>query len=114
MQYLSIYCTLTLHHVIECTPKHSELSVQYRRTVINKKISADVGMFRQVTKEVMICIDNKYGLIKFTNFYQINHNFSYISTKTSYVTGSILNWVVWLQILHTLTREAVSSFFVRI
>ena len=29
VQYLSVYCTLTLHHVIECTPKCSELSVQY-------------------------------------------------------------------------------------
>ena len=29
----------------------------------------------------MICIDIKYGLIKFTNFYQINYNFLYFSTK---------------------------------
>ena len=46
---------------------------------------------RQDTKEAMICIDNKYALIKFTNLYQINHDFSYFSTKTSHVTGSILN-----------------------
>ena len=55
----------------------------------------------------MICIDNKYALpvLKFTNFYLINHNFSYFSTKTSYVTGSILNWgVVRLTILHTLMQ----------
>ena len=30
VQYLSVYCTLTLHHVIECIPKRSELSVQYQ------------------------------------------------------------------------------------
>ena len=36
---------------------------------------------RQDTKEAMICIDNKYVLIKFTYIYQINHNFSYFSTK---------------------------------
>ena len=47
---------------------------------------------RQDTKEAMICIDNKIALIKFTNFYQNNHNFSYFSTKISHVTGSILNW----------------------
>ena len=35
MQYLSVYCTL-LHHVIECTPKCSELSMQYQCTVVNK------------------------------------------------------------------------------
>ena len=69
----------------------------------------------QDTKEAMICINNKYGLIKFTNFYQFNHNFSYFSTKTSYVIGSILNCgVVRLPILHALTRDAVSSFYVRI
>ena len=32
-------------------------------------------------KAAMTSIDNKYGLIKFTNFYQINHNFSNFSTK---------------------------------
>ena len=63
----------------------------------------------------MICIDNKYRFIKLTNFHQINHNFSYFSTNTSNVTGYILNWgVVQLLILHTLTRDAVSSFYVRI
>ena len=30
VQHLCVYCTLTLHHVIEYTPKRSELSVQYR------------------------------------------------------------------------------------
>ena len=30
VQYLRVYCTLTLHYVIECTPKRPELSVQYR------------------------------------------------------------------------------------
>ena len=70
---------------------------------------------RQDTKEAMICINNKYGLIKFTNFYQMNHNFSYFPTKKSYVTGSILNLeVVLLPILHTLMPDALSSFYVRI
>ena len=71
---------------------------------------------RQVTKGVMIYIDNKYGFIQFITYYQRNHNFSYFSTKTSYVTGSILNWgVVRLSILHTLRLwDAASSFFVRI
>ena len=51
----------------------------------------------QDTKEAMICIDNKYEFIKFTNFYQLNHNFLYFSAKTSHVNGSILNWgVVWM------------------
>ena len=36
---------------------------------------------RQDTKEAIIYIDNKFGLVKFTNFYQINHNFSYFSQK---------------------------------
>ena len=40
----------------------------------------------------MICINNKYGFIELTNFYHINHNFSYFFTKTSHVTGSILKW----------------------
>ena len=71
-------------------------------------------MLSKDTKEAMICIDNKYALIKFTNLYQINHKFSYFSTKISHVTGSILNWgAVQLSILHTLTRDAVSSFYVR-
>ena len=70
---------------------------------------------RQDTKEAIICIDNKYASIKFTNLYQINHNFSYFSTKTSHLTGSILNWgAVRLSILHILTRDAISSFYVRI
>ena len=70
---------------------------------------------RQDTKEAMICIDNKYALIKFTNLYQINHNFSYFSTKISRVTGSMSNWgAVRLSILHTLARDAVSSFYVKI
>ena len=56
----------------------------------------------------------KYGLIELTNFYQINHDFSYFSTKTYHVTGSILNWwVVRLPVLHILTRAAVSSFYAR-
>ena len=29
----------------------------------------------QETNEAVICIDNKYGLIKFTNLYQINFYF---------------------------------------
>ena len=49
---------------------------------------------RHDLKEVMICIENKYGLIELTSFYKINHNFSYFSTKTSHVTGSTLNWGV--------------------
>ena len=69
---------------------------------------------RQVTKEVMIWIVNKYGLIEFTNFCQINHNFWSFSTNTSYVTSSILIWrVVWLPVLHTFTWDSVSFFYVR-
>ena len=65
---------------------------------------------RQDTKEAMICIDNKYGLIELTNFYETNHHFLYFSTNTYHVNGSILNWgVVRLLILHTLTRDALSS-----
>ena len=35
---------LTLHHVIECTQKRSELSVQYGTHRCIQKIVADVGM----------------------------------------------------------------------
>ena len=60
----------------------------------------------------MICIDNRYGFVELTNFYEINHNFLYFSTKASRVTGRTLNWgVVRLPILHTLTRDVLSSFF---
>ena len=87
-------------------PKRSELSVQYRTHRVNM-----LECCHQDTKEAMLCIDNKYGLINFTNCYRINHDFSYLSTKTSYVTGNILNrGVVRLPILHTMTRDAVSSF----
>ena len=67
----------------------------------------------QYTKEAMICIDNKYGFIELTNFYQINQN---LRTFTqNHVTGSIFKWgVVRLSILHTLIQDAVSSFYVRI
>ena len=87
-QYLSVYCTLTLHQVLECTLKRSELSVQDRTHHCKQKLRRKLECCRQVTEEVMICIANKYELIKFTNFYQINHNLSYFSTKTSNVTGS--------------------------
>ena len=56
VQYLSVYCTLTLHHVIECTPKRSELSVQYRTHRCYKEIAADVGM---LSSEAMIFIEYK-------------------------------------------------------
>ena len=46
---------------------------------------------RQYTKEAMICIDDKYGLMKVTDFYQINFKIFVLSTKMSYVNGSILN-----------------------
>ena len=59
---------LTLHHLIECTFKCSEPSMQYRT-----RKAVDVGMLLQDTKEAMIYIDNKHELIKFTNHYQINH-----------------------------------------
>ena len=36
---------------------------------------------RQDTKEAMICMDNKYALIKLTNLYQIKDNFSYFPQK---------------------------------
>ena len=79
------------------------------------KIAADVGICCQDTKESMSCIDNKNVLIEVTNFYHINHYFSYFYTKTSHGTGSILNWgLERLPILHTLTRDALSSFYVRI
>ena len=35
---------------------------------------------RKDTKEAMICIDNNYALIKFTNIYQIKHIFLYFYT----------------------------------
>ena len=37
----------------------------------------------QDMRVALFCIDNKYGLIEFTNFYQINHNFLYFFTKLS-------------------------------
>ena len=94
VQYLSVYSTLTLHHVIECTRKLSELSVQYRTHHCKQKYRRKLECCRQDTKEATICVGNKYRLIHLTNFYQINHNFSYFSPKTSHVTGSILNLVV--------------------
>ena len=66
---------------------------------------------RQDTEEAMAFIDIKYGLIQFTNLYQMNHYFSYLSIKTSYLTGNI---VMWKPVLHTSTRDTVSSFYVRI
>ena len=83
------------------------------RAVVNK-IAADVGMLLSGsdTKETMICIDNKYGFIELTNFYQITQNFSYLFTKMSHVTRSILNCTG--ELLYTLTRDAVSSFYLRI
>ena len=75
VQYLSVYCKLTSYHVIECTPKCSELSVQYRTHRCKQKLRRMLKCCRPDTKESMICIDNKYGLIEITNFYQINHNF---------------------------------------
>ena len=39
------------------------------------KIAAYDEFCRQDTKEAMTCIENKYGLIKLTNLYQINHYF---------------------------------------
>ena len=69
---------------------------------------------RQDTNEALICIDNKYGLIKFSNLYQINHSFLYLSPKLSSVNGSILNWgaVRLADILDTLSQDAVSSFYI--
>ena len=41
----------------------------------------------QVAIEALICIDNKYGVTKFTNLYKKKTlYFSYLSTKTSCVT----------------------------
>ena len=84
MQYLSVYCPLTLHHVIECTPNWT---CNIERTVVNK----NSGVCWNVVAR-MICIDNRNGFIELTNIYRINYNFSYFSTKTSHVTGNILNW----------------------
>ena len=101
MQYLYVYCTLTLHHVMECTRNvpNWAWNIERRRML---------ECCHQDRKEAIICIDKKYGLIKFTKFYQINYNFSYSSTKTSFVTGSILNWgVVRLSILHTDARCSI-------
>ena len=67
MLYLRVNCTPSLHHVIECTPKLYELSVQYRTTVIKK--AADVGMLSYDTEDAMTCIDNKYGLHELSNLY---------------------------------------------
>ena len=84
-------------------------------TVVNKN-RGRCEMLRQDTKEAMIYINNKYGFIEFTKLCQINHYFSYLSTKkTSCVTGRILNWgAVRSSILHTLTQDAVSLFYIRI
>ena len=65
---------------------------------------------RQDMKEAMICINNKYGLIKLRDLYQINHHL-HLYTKTSCVIDSILNWeAVQLPLLHTLMQDTVSSF----
>ena len=109
MQCLSVYCTLTLHHVIEGIPKRFKLSVQYRTHRCNKNSGGDWNVIVRIPKKAMICTDNKYECRELTNFDQINHNFS---TKKSHVTGIILNWGPVR--LHTLTRNAVLSFCVRI
>ena len=106
-RYLRVYCTLSLHHVIEYNPKSSELSVQYQTHIRKQqKKRRMLECRRQDTKEAMISIDNMYGLIKLINLYQINHYC---------VTGIILNLgAVLVPKLHTLTQDAVSSFYVRI
>ena len=38
VQYLCVYCRLTLHHVIECIQKRSELSEQYRTHRCKQKV----------------------------------------------------------------------------
>ena len=43
---------------------------------------------RQDMKEEMICINNKYGLIKLRDLYQINHHL-HLYTKTSCVIDDI-------------------------
>ena len=101
MQYPSVYCTLTLHHIIKWPWNIPNWACNIERTVVNKNSGGcwNVPMLEWCYK---------YGLIKFTYIYQINH---YFSTKALFVTGSILNWgVVRLPILHTLARDAVSSF----
>ena len=74
---------------------------------VEKTIAAECC--RQDTKEAMIFIKNKYELMIFTNIYKINQYFSNLSTKTSYVTGSILHrGAVRLSILtYALTQGAV-------
>ena len=95
--------------------KHSELSVQYRMHLCKQKLATDIGMLLSGYKRCNDLHNNKYELIKFTKLDQNNHYFSYLSTKKYCVTGSILNWeAVQLSILHTLTKDAVSSFYVRI
>ena len=37
VQYLSVYCTLTLHHVIECTRNVPNGACDIECTVVNKK-----------------------------------------------------------------------------
>ena len=63
----------------------------------------------QDTKDAIICTDNKYGLIDFTNSYQINIIFrTFPQKRLIHVTGIILNCGVQrLPILHTCTRDAV-------
>ena len=82
------------------------LCVQYRTHRCNKKNSS--GCWNVVVSNDLI------KFTQFTSFYQIIHNFKYFKKK-SYVTGNILNWeVVRLLVMHTLTRDAVLSFNVRI
>ena len=81
MQYLSVYCTLTFHHVKECTPKRFELSVQYQTHRYKQKYRRMLECCRQGTKEAMICIDNKYEFIELTKIYQIKHNFRTFTQK---------------------------------
>ena len=78
-------CNIWVFIARSCTPKRPELSVQNRTHCCKQK---KLRMFEyQDTKEAMICNDKKNGFIKFTNFYQINYNFSYFSIKPSCVTG---------------------------
>ena len=105
MQHLRVNCTLTLHHVIEFTPKRSDLGVQYRTHRCKQKKRRMLECCRQDTKEAMNFMDHKYGFIELTNNYQINHTFRTFPQKR---IMQLLNLgVVRLPILHTFTRDGI-------
>ena len=72
------YWTITYHCVNECI-----WNVPFQVCNIKCTVCKMLKRCHQDTKEAMICIDNKYGLIKDTNLHQISNYFSYLSTRMS-------------------------------